>query len=299
MRPLIRQPAAGPGARRDPAPSRAAYRLHRLWLTPAVRGLLRVGLPVLAAAASVALWLGDDGRRDALAQRLADLRESFEQRPQFMVGTVAVSGAGALSAEAVAALLPDDLPKSSFDIDLDALRAALEQVPAVARADLRIVSGGVLQVQVAERVPAALWRGPGGLVLLDGAGRPLAFAADRAAYPALPLMAGEGAGEAVAEAMALWAAAAPVAHRVRGLVRMGARRWDVVLDRGQRILLPETAPVAALERIIALDQAREVLARDVTAIDLRLAGRPTLRMSAAAGQELRRIRALQQEGAGR
>ena len=34
--------------------------------------------------------------------------------------------------------------------------------------------------------------------------------------------------------------------RVRGLERMGERRWDVVLDHGQRIMLPQDRPVPAL-----------------------------------------------------
>ena len=45
---------------------------------------------------------------------------------------------------------------------------------------------------------------------------------------------------------------------------MGERRWDVVLDRDQRILLPETGPVPALERVIALDKAEHLLDRDIT-----------------------------------
>jgi cell division protein FtsQ len=50
---------------------------------------------------------------------------------------------------------------------------------------------------------------------------------------------------------------------------VGERRWDVVLDRDQRILLPETEPGRALERVLALDQAQDLLDRDVT-VDLRL-----------------------------
>ena len=72
---------------------------------------------------------------------------------------------------------------------------------------------------------------------------------------------------------------------MRGLVRMGERRWDVVLDRGQRILLPEANPVRALERVIVLDEVQETLARDVVVVDMRLAARPTLRMSENAVEE--------------
>jgi cell division protein FtsQ len=63
---------------------------------------------------------------------------------------------------------------------------------------------------------------------------------------------------------------------------MGERRWDMVLDRDQRILLPETDPVAAMHRVVALDQAQDMLARDVSLVDMRLGSRPTLRLNTPA-----------------
>jgi cell division protein FtsQ len=97
--------------------------------------------------------------------------------------------------------------------------------------------------------------------------------------PDLPLIAGEGAVDHVIEALDLYRAAAPLGNRLRGIVRMGARRWDLVLDRDQRILLPEEGAVQALDRVIALDGAQDILSRDVTRVDLRLGARPTLQMS--------------------
>ena len=81
-----------------------------------------------------------------------------------------------------------------------------------------------------------------------------------------------------AEALALIDAAGPLVMRLRGLVRVGERRWDLVLDRNQRILLPTDRPVQALERLLALDQSDDLLARDLVAIDLRQDKRPVLRL---------------------
>jgi cell division protein FtsQ len=80
---------------------------------------------------------------------------------------------------------------------------------------------------------------------------------------------------------------------VRGLVRVGERRWDLVLDRGQRIMLPAERPRRALDRVLAMDGAQDLLARDVTAVDMRLAGRPTLRLAPAAMEEMHRIRRIE------
>ena len=92
--------------------------------------------------------------------------------------------------------------------------------------------------------------------------------------------------------MTLVDAAAPLGDRLRGLQRVGERRWDLVLDRNQRILLPAENPVAALERMIALDSASDVLARDISRVDLRLTARPTIRMQARATEERLRIHKL-------
>ena len=170
------------------------------------------------------------------------------------------------------------LPASSFDIDLAALKDRLETFDAVERADLQIGAGGVLQVTIKQRAPALVWRGRGGLDLLDSMGHRVAGVASRAARPDLPLIAGDGADQAAPEALALIAAAGPFGQRLRGLVRMGERRWDLVLDRDQRILLPEHDPVAALERVIALDQAQSLLSRAVSQVDMRIAHRPTVRV---------------------
>ena len=72
------------------------------------------------------------------------------------------------------------------------------------------------------------------------------------------------------------------------MVRMGERRWDIVLDRNQRILLPAEGAMAALDRVIVLQQANDLLDRDVLAVDMRNADRPTLKMNTEAAGALRR-----------
>jgi cell division protein FtsQ len=184
---------------------------------------------------------------------------------------------------------------SSFDIDLDAAQDRVQALDAVARAEIAVRAGGVLQVVITERVPAFVWRNDGGLDLVDASGHRVASLAARADRADLPLIAGEGADLAAAEAAALIAAAQPVAHRIRGLVRVGARRWDVALDRDQRILLPEgqAAALAALQRFLAEDARADILNRDVADVDLRLAHRPVVRLTPYAGLQLRRGRGLE------
>ena len=285
MQSLSRHPAV----RRDPAPTRWAYRMQRLWLTPVFRVTFRYGLPGLAVLALVAAVLGSADRRDAILATFTDLRAQFENRPEFRVSLIRVEGASPELADAVRAKLGLRLPLSSFDLDLDIAREKIEALDAVASALVRVRSGGVLQVLITERVPTLVWRSDGELMLLDGTGHRVAGLGSRVDRADLPLIAGDGADTAASEAIAVFEAAHPISDRLRGLVRVGDRRWNLILDRDQTILLPEHQPVAALDRLLALDSAEDILARDVLTIDLRFDQRPTLRLSPQARATLNGI----------
>lgn len=275
-------------ARRDPAPSKWAYRMQRMMLTPHVRMFLRTGLPTLVLLGGLTLWLSDDTNRQSLVTMLTDLREDFEARPEFRVSLASIEGASEDLAEAVRARLGLALPMSSFDIDLGAVRGRIEGLDAIKSADLRVRSGGVLQVVITERVPVAIWRTETGLTLVDDSGHRVAGLVSRSDRPDLPLIAGDGADLFTPEALDLIAAAGPLSPRLRGLVRMGERRWDLVLDRDQRVLLPEKNPVQALERLLALDHVQDIMNRDILTVDLRSDRRPTLRLTPNALREMRR-----------
>lgn len=288
---IARRP--GPRVRKDPAPSKWAYRVQRWMLTPYVRSFVWKGLPTLILLGAGALWLGNEPNRQALIGQLTHLREEFEARPEFRVSLARVEGASDDLAEAVRVRLALPLPMSSFDIDLGAARDRIETLDAVQRADLRVRSGGVLQVLITERVPVAVWRTDTGLTLVDESGHRVAGLLSRADRADLPLIAGDGADLATPEALDLIAAAGPLTPRLRGLVRMGERRWDLVLDRNQRILLPEQNPVQALERLLALDHAQDLMNRDILTVDLRSDHRPTLRLTPNAHAEIRRAQGLE------
>lgn len=279
--------------RRDPAPTYWAYKMQRLWLTPLFRVAFRVGLPAFAVAMVAGIVLMDQGRREAIAGGFAHLRDQFQARPEFRVGLMSIEGASPDLADAVRARLGVKLPASSFDLDLTALRAKAQEMDAVASAELSLRSGGVLQVVVKEREPMMIWRvAPDRLEMLDATGHRVAALAARGDRPDLPLIAGQGADASAAEALALIDAAGPLLPRMRGLVRVGERRWDMVLDRDQRILLPQDKPVEALESLLALNTADDLLTRDISTIDLRVAARPAIRLAPNALTEARRARGL-------
>ncbi|WP_299200773.1 cell division protein FtsQ/DivIB [uncultured Tateyamaria sp.] len=278
--------------RADPAPSRWSWRMQRLMLTPGIRLMLRAGVPFVLSFGAATWWLSNPDTQAAIHATVAEARASIEQRPEFMVNLMAIDGADTELSEAIRTAVPLDFPISSFDLDPATIRATVREMPPVKEASVRIRPGGVLQVDITPRVPIAIWRKPEGLTLIDEVGALVRPIARRGLRPDLPVIAGEGAASHVDEAMKLIAAGAPLGDRLRGLVRLGDRRWDVVLDRNQRIMLPADGAVQALERVIALDGVDEVLKRDIARIDLRLEDRPTVRMTDNSTAEWRRIRQL-------
>ena len=276
MRSLIRRrpPAEAP---RDPAPSRLRYRYQRLMLTPLFRQTVRVGLPAFALAMTAGVWASDAGNRQALTDWASELRSDLEHRPEFMVRRLDVQGADLSLARAISETLRLEFPVSSFELDLDTMKAAVTDLTAVKSAVVRVRAGGTLRIDVVQREPVAIWRHTDGLRLLDDEGVMTGMIPERSDRADLPLIAGDGARRASGEAMALFAASAPISDRVRGLVRMGERRWDVILEDGQRILLPAEGAVAALERVIALHEAQDLLDLDITTVDLRNPQRVTVR----------------------
>ena len=275
----------------DPAPSRLAWRLERWMLTPGIRLGLRVGVPFALSLAAGTWYLSDELRRTAITDRVAEIRADIETRPEFMVNLMSVTGAGDEVAADIREILPVEFPVSSFDLDLEQVRATIAGLDPVREVSVRIRPGGVLEVHVTERLPVAVWRSYDQITLIDETGAHVAEIETRLERPDLPLIAGEGAERHVAEALRLHAAAAPLGEELRGLVRMGERRWDVVLDRGRRILLPEHGAEQALERVLALDAAQDLLDRDVVRVDMRMGQRPTVQMSADATETWWQIRA--------
>ncbi|MDE0112225.1 MAG: cell division protein FtsQ/DivIB, partial [Albidovulum sp.] len=94
----------------------------------------------------------------------------------------------------------------------------------------------------------------------------------------LGLIAGEGAKNAVVESLEIFRVAKPLENEIRGLVRIGKRRWNLELEGGRKILLPEQGAVEAMEKLIVWDAAEQVFLKDFEYFDLRIAERPTVRL---------------------
>ncbi|MGF1446181.1 MAG: cell division protein FtsQ/DivIB [Pikeienuella sp.] len=279
MRPLTTPPGA-------PGPSRFAYRLSRAWAQAWVRSLVTVYLPLSLAALGGWAVVSTDRLRLAIEAEATAFVDRIAARPEFRVRGVAVDGAGPDLDAVLRALVGPVRGQSSLRLDLDGLRQEIESLGEVASAGVFFDAAGTLRIVVVERVPVALWREPtGSLWVIDQEGVLIARAGRRSRHPQLPLLAGLGAPQHIDEVFRLIATAPALRSRVRAFARIGGRRWDLVLDRGLTIKLPETAPERTLAGTMALQFGQELLERDLAVIDLRVPQRPTLRLSPRAAEQ--------------
>lgn len=279
------RPEARPEARKGPGPSKLTYRLSRAWAKPIIRNAALVYLPLIALA--IAGWrvAADDGWRGMIEARILSVVEQIAARPEFAVRGVAVfGGSDDLQADVRRAL--DIQPgMSSLKLDVEELRLRVEALGAVETATVQFDPQGTLRITVVERIAVVLFRRTdGGLVMLDKNGVEIGPAERRADHPELPVIRGPGAQDRVGEVIALLGGAPGIVPRLRALIRVGERRWNLELDRGMTIKLPETGGVEALSRIMALHYGEELLDRDIEVIDMRLPERPALRMKPEAAE---------------
>ena len=96
----------------------------------------------------------------------------------------------------------------------------------------------------------------------------------------LPVITGDGAKKAASQATAIFKSIHGKVDEVRGLVYVGQRRWNIIMKSGQVVMLPENDPEQAIQKILILDKAEQILARQIAVFDFRLPSRITLRIPA-------------------
>jgi cell division protein FtsQ len=141
-----------------------------------------------------------------------------------------------------------------------------------------------LVVDIVERKPAALWQGPQQLALIDSDGTVI----DRVPVtqmPDLPLLIGPGANLHERELNDLLGGAPTLKPQLVSASWIGGRRWDLTLQTGETIALPEGQDAAkkALSKFADLDKSTGLLGRGLLRFDLRLPGKMIVRFPSPPG----------------
>ena len=167
---------------------------------------------------------------------------------------------------------------SLVTFDVGAGRAGIEALPWVKQATIKKLYPDTLQVSVVERQPFAMWQHDDKIALIDRDGAPITDDIGED-YARLPFVVGEGAELRAGEYAELIAGVPSLKARIHAGVLIAGRRWNIVLDNGVQLLLPEQDPGAALVAVSALDGENGLLSRDIAAVDLRLADKLVVRLT--------------------
>lgn len=194
------------------------------------------------------------------------------------VRQILVEGRARVPAQTVMAAIGIGRGTPILGVDVAETRAKLEAISWIESAIVERRLPDTIFVHLVERQPLALWQHGGRFSVIDAKG--VVIQDEAGEFATLPIVVGDDAPPH-AEALLLLLATEPALQkRVTAAVRVGGRRWNLKLDNGIDVSLPEEDAASAWSRLAQLDRENKLLSRDVVAIDLRLPDRLIVRVGA-------------------
>lgn len=201
----------------------------------------------------------------------------------FVLNDLELGGLVRANRAEVLAALDVDSGVPLLSIDLERIRAQLEMLPWVKKAEVSRILPGKLKINVTEREPFALWQQNGAVRLIDETGHVITKRG-LSDFAHLIMVVGQGADQSASDLHVMLDSKPALSARVKTAVFVAERRWDLIFDNGVRVKLPEGAPApydaqAAWQKFATLQGEYHLLEREVSVIDMRLPDRMILRVS--------------------
>ncbi|WP_375640842.1 MULTISPECIES: cell division protein FtsQ/DivIB [unclassified Bartonella] len=196
----------------------------------------------------------------------------------FVVTHVDISGNKRLAKQDIFKILKLDVAPSIFTFDVERARSLLEKQAWVQSANVQKIYPNRMRISIVEREPYAIWQHDGIMDIVDNTGRVIVPFKGEIVRD-LPLVVGQGAQNAAKVFIQALSVYPKVYDRIRAFVRVGDRRWDLVLNNGMRVMLPENGALERLSSLFSSGIMQDLLSRDILSVDLRLADRITVSLS--------------------
>lgn len=224
---------------------------------------------VIGATTLYGVWLGGHGPL---------VVDSMAVPAGFSIQNVDVEGNAETSEIDVLQALWGTGAQSLLTLDVTQARHAIESMPWVDRASVAKIYPNNVLIELTEHRAYAIWQKSGGFVIIDREGREIvSFVPGR--FGNLPLVVGTGAAEHAAALLDEMEVLPELRARVTAYIRVGDRRWDIRLENGVTVRLPEENAVAALAEVARMDQENGLLSRDIESVDMRLADRMVIALT--------------------
>jgi cell division protein FtsQ len=240
----------------------------------------RVGVAATALLliGSVCLGVVEGGHVDELTTALSDTRNAAANSFGFRIASVTINGRKQLSQDEILAVGGVTGRSSLLFLDAAVVRDKLKANPWIADATVLKLYPDRLLIDITERSAFALWQQDGHLSVIADDGAVLESYVTQH-FTALPLVVGKGAALRAKEFLALLDRYPQVRTVTKAAILVGERRWNLRLNDGLDVRLPEEDVGNALATLTKLDQEDRLFSRDITAIDMRLPDRLTVRLS--------------------
>ncbi len=229
----------------------------------------------ISAAALYGLAVG--GYIDRSATYATKKMSTLVVRAGFAVNRVTIEGQDRTSNASIVTALGLDRDTSTLAFDTAAAQDRLEKLPMVRSAQVMRLLPSQLHVVLEERVPYAVWQHNSALLLVDQDGTVIETLHGRT-DTGFPLIVGEGAAKHARDLLDELAHWPKIKNKVQAAIRVADRRWNLKLQNGMEIRLPEGDTSRALKKVDQLNAKHKILSGDAVAVDLRLPDRVTIRL---------------------
>jgi cell division protein FtsQ len=269
-------------------PARRRRSPRRKPLPRVVQRGLRLGLPGLAGLAvlGAVAWAWSSGWMAARAADAGRAVLGLTAEAGFGIREVLVIGRSVTPAEGILEALAVRQGDPILAFDPAAAREALDRIAWVADSVVERRLPDTIVVRLTERRPLAVWQHEQQLRVVDATGAVLAED-ELWRFRHLPLIVGSGAPDAAPALLDMLHAEPAVSARVAAAIRVAERRWELELQNGIRVRLPEQGAAEALARLARLEADYRLFERDIVAIDLRMPDRLVIQVSPLANERRR------------
>ncbi|MEM7222162.1 MAG: cell division protein FtsQ/DivIB [Pseudomonadota bacterium] len=250
--------------------------LDRIWLLRG--GLALCALLVLGGGG----WLWTSGWVERQAEAVVEQFHKGAVSAGLAVGQVLVEGRVRSEKDVLLAAIGVERGMSILAIDLDAAQAKLTALPWIAEAEVERQLPDIVYLRLVERQPVALWQLEGRLAVIDREGVVIPDIPAKS-FAALPLVVGPGAAQEASALLGILAREPDLEKKVTASVRVGERRWNLQMEGGIDVRLPEQGEAEAWSHFARMERKHGLLKRDVVAIDLRLPDRLVVRVGGEKG----------------
>ena len=186
----------------------------------------------------------------------------------FGISEIHLAGNSRVPPETILAALGMNPGESIFAAKLAAARSRIMALDWIASADVVRRYPDSIFVTIVEKRPFALWQSPKGVAVVERAGDVITTLGVEK-FARLPKLVGAGAPEAAADLIDAVMAHRAVVARLAAYEYVSQRRWNLILNDGVVVKLPEIGWRKELDALEHLIVDAGILERDVTEIDLR------------------------------